>query len=233
MISSNLCIRHLADFLELEPEQNSTSKSWPKFIVKILTEIHPQNLDQNLALKSWQNLSYLIWTTFQQLVWFCKRSLVAKTTLGAKWIAEDSVSTTTSQMKWLAATRASLRARVTIVESQHGNIVTERQGKAVIGLGSDKNILQIEIKLCFLSLLRLALQNDKLVSSVTSILRFWFRLPHPPHLDIMRYDWGLFNCTLWKDLHMRYTLKQKTTTSTTISSLLLGAIVLIGMKYEL
>ena len=119
-------------------------------------------------------------------------------------------------MKWLAATCASLRARVISVESQQENILTEWQGKAVIGFRSDKNILQIEIKMGFLSLFRLALQNDKLVSSVTSILRFWFRLPHPPHLDIMRCDWGLFNCTLWKDLHMRYTLKQKTTTSITI-----------------
>ena len=98
-------------------------------------------------------------------------------------------------MKWLAATCAALRPRVISVESQQENIVTEWQGKAVIGFRSDKNILQIEIKMGFLSLFRLALQNDKLVSSVTSILRFWFRLPHPPHLDIMRYDLGLVNCT--------------------------------------
>ena len=70
------------------------------------------------------------------------RTLPARTTLGVNfWIAASFCHNkdTLSPKKWSAASRASSRARITSVKSQQGKWWSDWQGKAMIGLGSDKN----------------------------------------------------------------------------------------------
>ena len=100
-----------------------------------MTKLQPQNHDQTSASKLWPNFSFNVWSKLQ-----------------LQNCGQTSASTSRANFSFKIVTKLGLQhlcdfwrlresshARITLVKSEQEEGVTDWQGKAMIGLGSDKN----------------------------------------------------------------------------------------------